>query len=409
MEIFCDFFSAFLLFNFYLISGSIILCIYGSGGHRRMAGFVKNFFVSVSNLSKGEEVLPNRRKFNYIFGSFMFVHIASAVFFSLLSDKLLVAFNILAVFLYLGLISLAKKKHYFLVSLIAELEVLAAVSLISFRYGSMLGYSLYCFAMIPTIFYITSTVKDMKHHTAYCFIFSFLTMLTFFTIIVSEPFFTIPDILSQQPILTLVIRLFNATVTFFFCIIFSLLFVWEMKSNTSQLQRRNQQLVEVSRKDPLTKLANRRSMMEHLNLAMHSLQRDSHPFSVILCDIDHFKKVNDVYGHDCGDKVLVTVADSISSQLRDTDFVCRWGGEEILMVIDGRLQTAAAIAERMRSNIEKTEVNYEGQTVKVTMTFGVAQAEINYRIEDLIQLADNRLYYGKEHGRNQVVSQDSKD
>ena len=182
-----------------------------------------------------------------------------------------------------------------------------------------------------------------------------------------------------------------------------------MKSNNSQLLRRNQQLVEVARKDPLTKLANRRSMMERLNLSMQSLKSDNHPFSVILCDIDHFKKVNDVYGHDCGDKVLVTVANMITSQLRDTDFVCRWGGEEILIVIDGRLQTAAAIAERMRGNIEATEVMHEGQAVKVTMTFGVAQAELSYRIEDLIQLADTRLYYGKEHGRNQVVSQDMKE
>ena len=86
-----------------------------------------------------------------------------------------------------------------------------------------------------------------------------------------------------------------------------------------------------------------------------------------------------------------------------------WGGEEILIVIDGRLQTATAIAERMRSNISNTVVMHEGQQVQVTMTFGVAQAEKNYRIEDLIQLADTRLYYGKEHGRNQVVSQDLKD
>ncbi len=374
-----------------------------------MINFLKGIYRNIKSLSTGEEVLSDRRKFNYICICFAIIHVVSLVFFAILKNELLVAFHIFAILLYFGLLSLAKKKHYFIVSLIAEIEVLFAVSLISFSYGSMLGYSMYCFAMIPTIFYITSTVKDMKHNTAYCYVFSFLTLLTFFTIVVSEPFFTIPEVLSSRPILTLIIRLFNAFVTFLFCIVFSLLFVWEMKSNTSQLQRRNQQLVEVSRKDPLTKLANRRSMMEKLNLSMHYLQLENHPFSVILCDIDHFKKVNDVYGHDCGDKVLVTVADSISSQLRDTDFVCRWGGEEILIVIDGRLQTATAIAERMRTNIANMEVMHEGQRVNVTMTFGVAQAEKNYRIEDLIQLADTRLYYGKEHGRNQVVSQDLKD
>ena len=374
-----------------------------------MLKFFNGIFTYIHNLSTGEEVLSDRRKFTYIFWSFALIHVASAVFFVLLGNTKFVVINVLAIFLYFGLLSLAKKKHYLMVSLIAEIEVLVAIALISFSYGSMLGYSLYCFAMIPTIFYITSTVKEMKHPTVYCFVFSFISMLTFFTIIVSEPFFTIPQILTDRPVLTLVIRLFNAAVSFIFTIIFSLLFSWEMKSNNSQLLRRNQQLVEVSRKDPLTKLANRRSMMEKLNLSMHYLQLENHPFSVILCDIDHFKKVNDVYGHDCGDKVLVTVADTISSQLRDTDFVCRWGGEEILIVIDGRLQTAAAIAERMRGNIEAEEIMHEGERVAVTMTFGVAQAEKNYRIEDLIQLADTRLYYGKEHGRNQVVSQDIKD
>ena len=374
-----------------------------------MLTFFKNVYSYIKLLSRGEEVLSDRRKFTYIFFSFAFIHLFSVVVFSILRNPLFVTFNVLAIFLYLGLISLAKKKHYLLISMIAEIEVLAAVTLISFTYGSMIGYSFYLFAMIPTIFYITSTVKEMKHPTVYCLVFSFITLLCFFTIMISEPFFSISQVLSDRPILTLVIRLFNAGMTFFFCIAFSLLFVWEMKSNTSQLQRRNQQLVEVSRKDPLTKLANRRSMMEKLNLSMHYLKTENHPFSVILCDIDHFKKVNDVYGHDCGDKVLVTVADSITSQLRDSDFVCRWGGEEILIVIDGRLQTATAIAERMRSNIADTVVMHEGQQVKVTMTFGVAQAETTYRIEDLIQLADTRLYYGKEHGRNQVVNQDIKD
>ena len=375
-----------------------------------MIKLLKNSYSFIKNLSKGEEVLSSRKKFTYVLSCFLIIHIASAIFFAILHDELLVAFHIIAFFLYLGMISLAQKKHFIVVGLVMVLEALVAVSLISFKYGgSLLGYSMYCFAMIPTIFYLTSTVKEMKHPGVFCYIFSFLTMLTYFTIVISEPFFTIKDVLADRPYLTLVIRLFNASFTFFFCIIFSLLFIWEMKSHTSQLQRRNQQLVEVSRKDPLTKLANRRSMMERLNLSMHYLQSENHPFSVILCDIDHFKKVNDHYGHDCGDKVLVTVADSISSQLRDTDFVCRWGGEEILIVIDGRLQTATAIAERMRSNIEAMEIIHDGQKVHVTMTFGVAQAETNYRIEDLIQLADNRLYYGKEHGRNQVVAKDIKE
>ena len=159
-----------------------------------MLKFFNGIFTYIHNLSTGEEVLSDRRKFTYIFWSFALIHVASAVFFVLLGNTKIVVMNVLAIFLYFGLLSLAKKKHYLMVSLIAEIEVLVAIAFISFSYGSMLGYSLYCFAMIPTIFYITSTVKEMKHPTVYCFVFSFISMLTFFTIIVSEPFFTIPQI-----------------------------------------------------------------------------------------------------------------------------------------------------------------------------------------------------------------------
>ena len=104
-----------------------------------MSNFFKGFYSSVKSLSRGEEVLSDRRKFTYIFFAFAFIHTVSAVFFIILHNGLLIAFNILAVFLYFGLISLAQKKHYLMVSLIAEIEVLASVSLISFTYGSMLG------------------------------------------------------------------------------------------------------------------------------------------------------------------------------------------------------------------------------------------------------------------------------
>ena len=166
-----------------------------------MLKFFNGIFTYIHNLSTGDEVLSDRRKFTYIFWSFALIHVASAVFFVLLGNTKFVVINVLAIFLYFGLLSLAKKKHYLMVSLIAEIEVLVAIALISFSYGSMLGYSLYCFAMIPTIFYITSTVKEMKHPTVYCFVFSFISMLTFFTIIVSEPFFTIPQILTDRPVL----------------------------------------------------------------------------------------------------------------------------------------------------------------------------------------------------------------
>ena len=183
------------------------------------------------------------------------------------------------------------------------------------------------------------------------------------------------------------------------------MFTIEMRNSTTTLENRTRQLKQLSSIDPLTKLANRRSMMEKLNISMHLLRKDKKVFSLILGDIDDFKKVNDTYGHDCGDKVLVMVADTISSQMREGDFVCRWGGEEILILVNGNIDAAKSLGERILNKICSSEVNHEGNSVKVTMTFGVAQANESFRIEDFIQQADNRLYYGKTHGKCQVVAE----
>ena len=151
--------------------------------------------------------------------------------------------------------------------------------------------------------------------------------------------------------------------------------------------------------DKLTGLYNRRGydfLMENVDLETSAL---------LLFDIDNFKSINDTYGHDCGDKVLVMVADTISSQMRDGDFVCRWGGEEILILVNGNIEAAKSLGERILNKICSSEVIHEGNSVKVTMTFGVAQANESFRIEDFIQQADNRLYYGKTHGKCQVVAE----
>ena len=93
----------------------------------------------------------------------------------------------------------------------------------------------------------------------------------------------------------------------------------------------------------------------------------------------------------------------IMKNIRENDFACRWGGEEILILIEGSIGSTDTIARRIWEDIGHAEVEHDGMKIKVTMTFGVAEAAMNLRLEDLIQQADNRLYYGKGHGKNQVV------
>lgn len=124
----------------------------------------------------------------------------------------------------------------------------------------------------------------------------------------------------------------------------------------------------------------------------------------VMADIDFFKKVNDTYGHDCGDLVLVAIADIISENVRDGDYVCRWGGEEILMLLHAGLDDSCNIAERIRRSIAEKNLEWKGKPVHVTITMGLAAYEDGMDLQDAIRKADNKLYKGKRKGRNCIVA-----
>ena len=195
----------------------------------------------------------------------------------------------------------------------------------------------------------------------------------------------------------------NNVVTFLIVICYNLLFVWEMKVRNNLLSTQNEQLDEMAHKDPLTHLLNRRSMSGYLQRSMDVLRTNGKRFSLILGDIDDFKHINDTYGHDAGDLVLVTVSQILTESIRDGDVVCRWGGEEILILINDPVETASMAAERIRKRIESSVTTFEGQPIKITMTFGISESIPGYRIEQLIQQADDKLYKGKKSGKNCVV------
>ena len=110
------------------------------------------------------------------------------------------------------------------------------------------------------------------------------------------------------------------------------------------------------------------------------------------------------YGHDCGDVVLKEIARVLTSLTRENDFLCRWGGEEFLILLNQiERNTANEIAERFRTSIGDTEIRYKDTVLSVTMTFGVSDAIESDSYESMFRLADKRLYEGKENGKNQVV------
>ena len=157
--------------------------------------------------------------------------------------------------------------------------------------------------------------------------------------------------------------------------------------------------------DPLTGLANRQSMRGHLNGERDRAIRQKLPLALALADIDHFKKINDGFGHSQGDKVLRAVAATLKATVRPYDVVYRYGGEEFLLCLPGtNSENGALVLERIRAAVEALALTDDrGTAIPVTATFGIAQITADLSVDDAIEMADHALYDGKLSGRNRVV------
>lgn len=157
--------------------------------------------------------------------------------------------------------------------------------------------------------------------------------------------------------------------------------------------------------DPLTGIMNRRALLAALDIEQSRSERHGYPMSLLLLDVDHFKAINDQYGHAMGDQVLATLGNLLTGKLRKTDFVGRWGGEEFVIVLSGADEVGGSIAaERIRAAVEKMELHdAQGAQVPVRVSIGLACLEVNDTAEMLIERADRAMYQAKSNGRNRVA------
>ena len=186
----------------------------------------------------------------------------------------------------------------------------------------------------------------------------------------------------------------------------------ELTETRRQLEQRNRDLERLSALDTLTQIANRRRFDAMLRQEWRRAVRDESPFSLLFCDIDHFKRFNDTYGHQAGDECLVRVAQAMEETLnRPADLVARYGGEEfIALLVDTDAEGARMLAERMRARIEGLQIENRASSVGPWLTVSLGVATIVPRAagrpEDLVDLADRALYAAKESGRNRVSTAD---
>lgn len=174
----------------------------------------------------------------------------------------------------------------------------------------------------------------------------------------------------------------------------------EMSRYLIKMQKSLQKLVE---QDLLTGLYNRRSGEKLLKCVFENYEKEGIPFCVAIGDVDHFKNVNDTYGHECGDVTLVELSARMIEHMRGHGFVARWGGEEMLLVYDGvHLDEAVSYMRELLDTIRARPVVYGDIQINITMTFGLVEGS-GEKIEHIIRNADEKLYQGKNSGRNQIV------
>ncbi len=183
----------------------------------------------------------------------------------------------------------------------------------------------------------------------------------------------------------------------------------ETASEISTLKEELKGIKQEAKTDMLTGLLNRRGFDEAISEAQQNSITHNKVFSIILTDIDHFKKVNDTHGHLIGDNVLKMLSRLLNEQIKGKDIAARFGGEEFILVLpDTSLKGAFILAEQIRKSLQtmKWIARNSGKPIgTVTVSLGVAQYKPDETIESLIQRADNALYFAKENGRNRTVTE----
>jgi diguanylate cyclase (GGDEF)-like protein len=364
---------------------------------------MNNWMNNVRHILNGTRLLENKKKYRVFSISLSMIHLFYGLMMLVLGVTPLVIYNIVVVIFYIfvGFI-LTAREAYLTMFVACVTEILLYSSIATIMLGWQCGFMNYTVGIVPAAFYLTYTLPGMEKKMS-------LPVLTAVDVGVCN----LAIHVVERSVSPLVYGISASVVEFFYCfntvltfgmlILFSLFFALEVRYMQRMLERENSKLGKMANFDPLTKLYNRRSMERYLDEAMHQAVEHQKIFCLMMADIDDFKKVNDTYGHDCGDEVLVAVSQILSSNVREGDRVCRWGGEEFLVLFETNLEMAERIAQRIRKQVEAQELEAGSKIVKVSVTMGIAEYKETATIPQLVEEADQNLYFGKRHGKNQVV------
>lgn len=340
-----------------------------------------------------------KNSFSFTVGVMGLVHAGLLIFMAVTGVMPLMFFNVLSVVVYIFCFILCRfgliMPAY--VSIILEVTLYTVVS--TYYVGLRCGTYCFLFSIIPIIIYFGSYLfKGSKRiSVAIMLLMNFSVFIALYIRFGNaEPIYDI------SPVARLFLVIYSAFALVFSTIFYNAMYIFMSEHEVTSLELKNKQLSTDASEDALTSLLNRRGFLPIVD----SLMKDeaSSNFSVAFCDIDNFKHVNDSYGHEAGDEVLKHITLLIRKEMNGCE-VCRWGGEEIVILMkDMGIDEARERMERLRKSIEVNPALFFNKVLYVTITIGVAQNnEIYKEPEDVIKAADERMYYGKQHGKNIVV------
>ena len=253
------------------------------------------------------------------------------------------------------------------------------------------------FLMVLLMLYFFSSYGQYTGKILYAIFLCCVRITLFYIYHYKEPMW--PLSINEENILQII-----NTITIFGCIsIIAFIFSNDSQDLESKLVDYNTQLEKQANTDSLTGLYNRRKAMEYLeNLTNRHMNYSG--FCLCICDIDFFKRVNDTYGHDFGDEVLKGISQIFTEIMKKEGFVARWGGEEFLLIFpDCNGDDACAKVEQIRKKIKEMKIKKDDIEVSVTMTFGLAEYDYNNGLTATLKDADEKLYIGKNGGRDKIV------
>lgn len=329
-------------------------------------------------------------RYMLVFTGSTFIHLILLLLFAIMGYPQFAAMNAASILLYIGwLLVFARVQINDFLLLVLYLDVVLHASVYNITFGAAPGFFLYPFIIIPVTFFLSA--RDLKHaHTIfYSSVLSVASVVVMLATLSREALVQMADPSQVQ-------QFFQINVLF--CALLLSVYTSEFMTETLNTQ---DSLSHHAETDPLTGLWNRYGFRKETE-RIHGTQ-----YAVVMCDIDNFKQINDLYGHSVGDELLCGIAHLFASSIQKNDAVCRWGGEEFLMILCANFDDALARVEQLRSQLSQVAVETKNGSVHITMTFGVAGSMEADSFDTLVKIADTNLLRGKRSGKNCVVQTES--